>query len=415
MVKKIGIIGAGPAGSALACLLSRQNFEVSLFDIGSRPELLVGESLIPSTISTLRKLGIEEEVSKIGVYKPGAVFYLKDGYEWMLPFDTISSLDCTYAYNVNRKKFDSVLLNLAISSRVKYKEEKVGIDYDRSSDLISLKSSEVSGCDYYIDCSGRARLFSRKMNLDTIQGPRKDKVLFSHLDNAYIKYPGNIHINVFKYGWLWRIPLQDVVSVGIVACDDYFDQFGSTKEEQYDQILKQNPAISSHVEKSSRVSPVKLYDNYQLRSKKFYGKNWALVGDSAGFIDPIFSSGLHVALYGAKELAEQVSVDGFSENTFSKYSKKIEAEFLLWETVVNSFYEGEFFSMIRAGQNEKLMKKLSSINSEIVDVISRAIMGYAGLDIKTHELYKLIVSHTKKMTKHHEDYALPKSKNDMHA
>jgi 2-polyprenyl-6-methoxyphenol hydroxylase-like FAD-dependent oxidoreductase len=119
---KVAIIGSGPAGATLGALLARQGASVAMFDDGARPPLIVGESLIPQMIPIFRRLGIEEKVAAIGVYKPGVLVTFSDEDELLLSFTAARGVLPTYAYNVPRKEFDDLLLETAVDSGVRYVE-----------------------------------------------------------------------------------------------------------------------------------------------------------------------------------------------------------------------------------------------------------------------------------------------------
>ena len=138
------------------------------------------------------------------------------------------------------------------------------------------------------------------------RGGRDDVALFAHLDKSMMSDPGNIHLDHLTKGWSWRIPLPGKVSVGVVINPKHLEQFGDTIEKQYDAYIRQEPSLKAYTEGATRLTPVVKYQNYQLISEKMYGPGWVAVGDAAGFIDPIFSTGLYLSMKGAFELIKAI-------------------------------------------------------------------------------------------------------------
>jgi flavin-dependent dehydrogenase len=382
--RKFKIIGAGPAGTTLGSLLRKSNYDVTIYDIGERPELIVGESLLPSMMTYIKDLGLLDEVEKIGVKKLGSTIYLSGTEPWLVEFSKALTDHERFAYNVPRKEFDKLFLEKALSLGCKIVNSKVLIKSDILKDTVWI--DEFDENDFILDASGRNRVVAKALNLKTLKGNRNDIALFSHLDKALIPYEGNIHIDVFKYGWSWRIPLKNKVSVGIVAPSSYFNKFGEIKEVQYDNVLKES-FISQSVLGSRRQASVMKYSNYQLRSERFYGKNWALVGDSGGFLDPVFSSGMYLSIKGASLLANFLisgeDLINFEKNQISALDS--------WSKLIDSFYDGRFFSMIHVGNNIKRKSIEIFEKHEIGKIFSTIMAGYGMENEEIRSKYEFIL------------------------
>src|SRR5208337_1808615 len=128
---------------------------------------------------------------------------------------------------------------------------------------------------------------------------------------------GNIHLDHLTKGWSWRIPLPGKVSVGVVINPKHLEEFGDTIEKQYDAYIREEPSLKVYTEGATRLTPVVKYQNYQLISEKMYGPGWVAVGDAAGFIDPIFSTGLYLSMKGAFELLKAIEVG--SDDAMKEY------------------------------------------------------------------------------------------------
>lgn len=356
-IKTVAIIGGGPSGCSVATLLKRKGFKVAVFHIEKRPEIIVGESLVPAIIPFLRELGVEDEVKTYSTYKPGASVWVSKDEEATSPFSFGGGGLPPYAYNVPRTKFDKTIFDLAVREGVTFfthaaKLERVGNtdELKLSDDTIAAIGDFFSGQpDLIVDASGRSRTISRLLDIPTKEGKRKDIALFAHLSGAEKIEPYNIHLHRLGKGWNWRIPLPDRISVGVVINPDHLKEYGSTKEEQYDNYLKSDETLHKFTKNAKRETGVAQYNNYQLISQKMYGKNWLLTGDAGGFLDPIFSSGLFLAIKGSFAAAEAIT-DG-TDKAFKKYQDFQLYELAIWQKLVDCWYSGSLFTLFKVGQD----------------------------------------------------------------
>ena len=360
-MKSVAIIGSGPAGSTLATLLQRKGFKVALFSDSEPRELFVGESMIPALIPILRELGVEEDVKKISVYKPGATVWVKNGLHAEAPFNGGLGQLPGYAYNTTRKEFDTLLFEKAKSEGVQIYKHKAGIEFEK--DTIQFDATTLEVCadffggqpDLFVDASGRKRLFANALKIPSTTGKRMDTALFAHVENH--EFPnnyGDIHMNLATKGWIWRIPVPGKTSIGVVVNKDHLKQYGETAEEQYDNYLKNDPKLKGVFDGIQRISGIQKYSNYQLQSNRVYGDNWVCVGDAAGFLDPVFSSGLYFSLHFASELAK--TLDPTNEMTLAQYQKNWKRELNAWKEMIDIFYNGRLFTNFLYG-NDRLDTK----------------------------------------------------------
>lgn len=357
-IKTIAIIGNGPAGSTLATLLHRKGFKVGMFANKEPQELYVGESMIPALIPILRELGVEEEVKSFSVYKPGATVWVKNGLHAEAPFNAGLGQLPGYAYNTIRKDFDSLLFEKAKSEGVTVFPFTAGITTEGNDVFLDAetleKSTEFFGGqpDFLIDASGRKRLFANALKLPATKGGRMDTALFAHVEgHEFPNNYGDIHMNLATKGWVWRIPVPGKTSIGIVVNREHLLQYGETPEEQYDNYLKNDPKLKDVFAGVKRVTSIQKYSNYQLQSNQVYGDNWACVGDSAGFLDPVFSSGLYFSLHFASEMVK--ALDPADPMTFEQYQKNWKKELGAWKKMISIFYNGRLFTNFLYG-NDRL-------------------------------------------------------------
>ena len=332
---------------------------MGIYHTGKRPPLVVGESLLPAVIPLLRKLGIEAEVKSFSIHKPGATVCLSVTESITAPFLRADGRIPNYAYNTPRDLFDRAILNAAERAGATIFPSAARLETGDVPNTVRLSKETLDAAggfftdqpDFIVDASGRARVIARLLDCKTTTGSRRDIALFAHLDSVRMNDAGNIHVDLLSRGWGWRIPLPGKASCGIVMDPKHLQTYGASAEAQYDGFLKNDPTLKIHCADSRRITPVVRYNNYQLITETMYGAGWAMVGDAAGFTDPVFSSGLYLGMRGAFALAELIR-DG-STFRLQKYQSDRRRELKLWQRVIDSWYDGRLFNLYRAGQARK--------------------------------------------------------------
>jgi flavin-dependent dehydrogenase len=355
-IKSVVILGAGPASSMLSVLLVRGGIRTTILYRPRQIPLLVGESLVPAIIPMLRLLGVEETVRSFSTFKPGACFNISPEVDFAFPFDQVGGPLPPYAYNVPRDRFDDTLLEAARNAGVGVVEVAAGLERVEGTDRVRLDQATRDATrdmvprepDLIVDATGRARLLPNLLQIPSQRGQRQDTALFAHLDRTKIDHEGFVHTTRLDHGWSWRIPLPGRVSVGMVINSEYLPKFGQTKEERYDNLLRQDSVLRNVAEGSKRLTPVMEHTNYQLVSQRVTGDGWALVGDTAGFIDPVFSSGLFIAMEGATALARAIQVG--TTDAFARYQRDVIHHLETWHEIVDHFYSGRLFTCFAVGQ-----------------------------------------------------------------
>jgi len=232
MTLRVAIVGAGPSGSALAILLARQGADVTIFDDGRRPDLLVGESLIPAVVPMLRRLGIEEETASFSRVKPGVSFIWSPGDRVSVTFNRFAPSVFPYAYNIPRPRFDDALLARAIASGARHVPARARLQPVAAQEtraelalapetLAAVPALNGLAPHLIVDATGRARLAAHVLAIPARLGPRKDVAHFAHFEGfRWDDAPGQVLIARGEAGWSWCIPLQERLSVGIVLGQD---------------------------------------------------------------------------------------------------------------------------------------------------------------------------------------------------
>ena len=362
-IRTVGIIGSGPAGATLASLLTLKGVEVTLFDDGRRPDLIVGESLIPAIIPVLRKLDLEERTAAICQYKPGVTFTFNAEEEVAFTFQSLAGSPMpTYAYNAPRPAFDNLLDERATElgvkrARVRAKIERVNGSGLRLADETLSQAPWFHGKqpDLLVDSTGRGRLFARTLEIPAEIGPRKDIAYFAHYQGCTDPTPrGQVIIGRLARGWCWRIPLRDCLSIGVVLNKDDAAKFGTTPEERLEGIIDDDPLLAAAGRNRRRVTEVATYTNYQLISRRGHGPGWVMTGDALGFVDPMLSPGMWLALHSAELLADRL-------DNLPAYTREMRKIIKAWMGLIQYFYDGRIFAMYKTGMffEQKFPGKIS--------------------------------------------------------
>jgi flavin-dependent dehydrogenase len=357
-IKTVGIIGSGPSGATLASLLTMKGVDVTIFDDGRRPDLIVGESLIPAIVPVLRKLGLEERAAAVCQYKPGVSFTFGREYEIDFCFESVKGVLPTYAYNAPRPAFDRLFEERADELGVKRVKTRAKVERDGANGLRLAEETLAHAPwlngrqpDLLVDSTGRTRLFARTMEIPAQLGPRKDVAYFAHYEGFTERKPaGQVVIGRLDHaGWSWRIPLPGRLSVGVVLNKDEAAQLGETPEERLEAAIARDSQLSAAGRDRHRISEVAVYTNYQLVSEYGYGGNengagpgWVMTGDAFGFVDPMLSPGMWLALHSAEVLSENL-------DNLPAYDCEMRKLIKAWMELIQYFYDGRMFAMYQTG------------------------------------------------------------------
>jgi flavin-dependent dehydrogenase len=371
---EIVIVGAGPAGCTLAAMLAQRGYQLVVLDDARRPELLVGESLVPAVVPIFRRLGIEDEVAALSVHKPGASFFVSNGPHLHFCFKSVEGRLPTYAYNSPRPQLDDLIHRRAKALGATFLKihaeveafEREGQPSVRLSGATKAAAEIAPDCEpFLIDATGRARAFARVMDIPATRGDRNDIAYFAHFEDFdHDEVPdGQIIISVLTHGWSWRIPLQGKLSVGVVINKTAAKALGDTPEERIENAIKTEPLLREKGQRARRVTDVMTYTNYQLISQRGYGPGWALLGDAYGFVDPMLSPGLFMGLEGARLLDACVFAKGAGvlkrpkalARGLEKYSRQVLKWHSSWRELIEYFYDGRIFRLYLAGRSVSLL------------------------------------------------------------
>jgi flavin-dependent dehydrogenase len=312
------VAGGGPAGSTIATLLARQGLRVHLVERDRHPRFHIGESLLPMNRPILERLGALEKVEAMGVRKLGADFPNADGTSHST-FLFARSLRPTapYAWQVRRDQFDEMLFRHAAENGAHTREgmrvQKVRFENDAvQAELIDGDGKvENLHARYFVDASGRDTLLGNQLGLKRKHGQHQSAAIFAHFRGAERRpdeNQGNISVYRFEHGWVWMIPLPDgLMSVGAVCWPEYLKQRRGRGAEFLIETLNAIPGVGERLKDAEIVGNFHVTGNYSYACDPIGGKRWLLAGDAIAFVDPIFSSGVYLAMNSAERAAEVVA------------------------------------------------------------------------------------------------------------
>jgi flavin-dependent dehydrogenase len=314
----VAVVGGGPAGSTAATLLARRGYKVIALEKARHPRFHIGESLLPMNLPVFERLGVLDKVRALGIFKPGADFEADNdrGYN-TYAFARAIGNSPPHAYQVWRQDFDKMLYDHARESGADAREghEVLRIDQiGRRETRLEVRTDEGRSygiqARYLVDASGRDAFLSAKKKLRRKNGQHQSAAIFGHFRGAALRAgedAGNISIYRFDHGWMWMIPLPDgVMSIGAVCRPEYLKQRKGRTVEFLMDTLHLSPGLQKRIEGAELISEVRVTGNYSYDSTRMGGPGWVMVGDAFAFLDPVFSSGVYLAMSGAEQAAAAV-------------------------------------------------------------------------------------------------------------
>lgn len=312
------VIGGGPAGSTAATLLARQGWRVTLLEKGRHPRFHIGESLLPMNVPILERLGVIDQVAAIGVRKLAADFPIADGGYSSFCFARALAAQRDHAFQVRRADFDAILFRNAAFAGADACEGCEVLDLAplaggrHRARIRSAAGESMLNARYVVDASGRDTLLGRQLDLKRANPRHRSAAIYGHF-RGVARRPGaaagNISIYRLPRGWVWMIPLtDDVTSIGAV-CDP---EFLKTRRDTLNQFLidtvQLNADARTRLGGAQLVADATATGNYSYACRAIAGRGWVMAGDAYAFVDPIFSSGVFLAMDGAEQAAGVVDL-----------------------------------------------------------------------------------------------------------
>lgn len=306
------VIGGGPAGSTASTLLARDGWKVVMLEKDAHPRFHIGESLLPQNMPILQRLGVHDAVRDSSTLKLGADFPNDDGGYEVFDFRKSFRPQPEYSFQVKRADFDKILWDNAIAAGVDARDRtKVDhVDFANDGAITVHAGGQQFRPRYLLDASGRDTFLCGKLGLKRKNPHHASAAIFSHYHGVQRREgrdAGNVSIYRHAHGWIWVIPLpDDVTSVGAVCFPDYLKQRTGDQEEFLMQTLMGVRELDERMRGAERVAPVHVTGNYAYESTRMHGRHWTLIGDAYSFVDPMFSSGVFLAMKSAEDCAAMV-------------------------------------------------------------------------------------------------------------
>ncbi|MDQ6913289.1 MAG: tryptophan 7-halogenase [Verrucomicrobiota bacterium] len=352
----VAIIGGGPAGSTAGALLAQAGRRVVVLERDKFPRFHIGESLLPFSMKAFSRLGLHEKFKRAGFMEKfggemcsacaddSVKFYFEDGFR--------SKTD--RSYQVTRAVFDKVLLDNASEKGAEVREETSvdQIEFERDEVCLTTSGGKIRA-QYVIDASGRNSVIGAKFQLKKNYNHLQKFSVFAHYDG--VVRPEGRDGTLTKMvraldRWFWIIPLTETrTSIGVVLDAATFKAAKQSPEEFLERAIAEQPVLMKQMESAERVSPVNVAADFSYRSSQLTGERWMLAGDAAGFIDPVFSSGVFLAVLGGEQCAD-ILQEVLERSTrkralFKRYAKSINRAMDVYLRFVEAWYSKEFIEI----------------------------------------------------------------------
>src|SRR6201996_7227867 len=304
------VIGGGPAGSSAAIMLAERGYRVVQVEKSRHPRFHIGESLLPANLPIFERLGVARQVEAIGMQKWGAEFVSPwhGGRGETFNFAEAWDKSMPFAYQVRRSEFDEILIRRSAQQGTQVIEGCRVRSVERQPDgqmQVEAENDDGTAASwrvrYVIDASGRDTFLGNQLQTKRRNSKHNSAALFGHFRHAD-RYPeekraGNISIYWFDHGWFWFIPLADgVTSIGAVVWPYYLKSRKVPVRDFFLDTIAMCPPLAERLKNAELVSEVEATGNYSYSCGESYGPGYLLAGDAFTFIDPMFSSGVLMAM-----------------------------------------------------------------------------------------------------------------------
>jgi FADH2 O2-dependent halogenase len=371
----VGIIGGGPAGAAMAAYLAKAGVSCIVFERELFPRPHVGESLVPSSTRVFRDLDFLPIMEEAGFpRKYGAAWTSGDqapsySHDWdeLYALEEVDikfeerkqpGVDRDYTYHVDRSKFDTLLLQHAkkLGAEVHEGVRVLGVDFSSELPVVRFAMGRTEmGCKVrmVVDASGRNTLLGNQLKLktnDPVFNQYATHTWFEGYDRSSLSKSADkfgdyiyVHFLPVSNSWIWQIPITETItSIGVVTQKHNFAKAKSDREAFFWEMVGKRPQIAEALRKARQVTPFKEEGDYSYSMKEIVGDRYCMIGDAARFVDPIFSTGVSIALNSArfahKDILRALETNDFSRNAFQGYETTIRRGTKNWYDFITIYY-----------------------------------------------------------------------------
>ena len=374
------IIGAGPAGSIAGAKLVQEGLSVKVVDKLKMPRFVIGESLLPRCNELLEKANMLQTIVDAQFqYKGGVAFQDEKGSFAALDFSKNLGQKWGSSFQVKREVFDKLLIDDAEAKGCDVEYEVEVIAYDEVDNIITVKNTEGVEDRYkakkVLDASGYGRVLPRLLHLESDSHLALRRATFARVDKDNRpegEQSGYIFVDVIgdNEAWVWNIPFSDgTSSVGIVCTQEYFEKFNMNDDTFWNHIIYNDANTSKRYADSTLLAPVNSLSGYSSAVTKLYDKNYILTGNASEFLDPVFSSGVTLALESGSKAAELTAreLKGGVVDYKVEYEDYMMLGIDVFRDYVNSWYDGTLQTILFSDRkNPEITKKIVSILSGFV-------------------------------------------------
>ncbi|MFL0796646.1 MAG: tryptophan 7-halogenase [Cellvibrionaceae bacterium] len=374
----VAIIGAGPSGAIAAGLLRKNGHKVTILERQHFPRFSIGESLLPHCMQFIEEAGMLDAINHGGFqFKNGAAF-IKNGNYTCFDFTKKFSTGPGTTFQVQRAKFDHLLAQEAETAgadlRYGHSIEAVKLLNDGAELTVSPENAETYTvkCNFLLDASGFGRVLPRLLDLEAPSNFPSRTSVFTHIEDN-IAHPDHdrdkILITVHPENndiWYWLIPFgEGRSSIGVVLENKHLEGCSNDNEATLKQFISEAPDLNNLLNSAKFDTPVQRITGYSSNVKSLWGDNFALLGNAGEFLDPVFSSGVTIAMRSASMAAPLVSKQLNNETVDweNDYAKPLKQGVNTFRTYVEAWYDGRFQDIIFTDneQSERIREMISSI------------------------------------------------------
>ena len=316
------VIGGGPAGATVGALLAQKGHKVVVLEKEHHPRFHIGESLLPANLPLFEKLGVADAIKAIGMEKWGAEFVSPwhDSKSQTFQFADAWDKSMPFSYQVRRSEFDEILIRNATRLGAEVIEgcKVKGVDFAPDHSGATVQAQHDDGrieqwrARFVVDASGRDTVLGKQFDIKRRNPKHNSSALYGHFTGAS-RHPGqdegNITIFWFDHGWFWFIPLADgFTSVGAVVWPHYLKSRSKPVRDFFLDTIAMCPALTERLAQATLSSEVEATGNFSYACERTHGPNYLMIGDAFTFIDPVFSSGVMLAMQGGFVGADTVDI-----------------------------------------------------------------------------------------------------------